>query len=529
MMTVRTLKLYEHQQTAIDNCRKGFIARLRRILLVAPTSFGKTESSIAILLASIAKGTRVLVVADRVSLIDQWYDRCAAYGIDAGVIQADNPLSAPDKLVQIASAQTLARRRLKHAPGLIVWDECHAVYASVLKLIAQYPNAKTIGLSATPFTSGMAEHWDHIVNGATVKYLLGDNPEGERFLSPLRIKACVEPDFKGVKKRAGEYDDEEAGERGIKIIGDVLGTWIAQTREHFGGPVKTIVFSPSVKHGAEFCRQAAAAGYNFQQLSYLDGSDQERRDKIAEFRKPDSAIDGLVSCAVLTKGFDVADVMCGISCRPYRKSFSSHIQEMGRVMRKAEGKDFGLWLCHSGNAVTFAAETADLYENGVESLSEAAKKDSQVREKTERAKTDMFCGECSMQMEPRSDCCAACGWQRPRPGEIRVVQGELIDLDIRSAAVFKPRDGLRAVCLEEPRRVWNAALAYCFDHGRKGEDAARKWAFGIWAGIYPNAKLPYGLYGAACDAPAVQVEEWQLIEREVKRFRSGASKKRRAA
>ncbi|TIT06446.1 MAG: helicase, partial [Mesorhizobium sp.] len=127
-------------------------------------------------------------------------------------------------------------------------------------------------------------------------------------------------------------------------------TWVEQTRIHFGKAVKTIVFSPSVKHGEELCRQFAEAGYNFQQISYLDGSDKERQDKIDEFSKPNSAIDGLVSCAVLTKGFDVPDVMCGISCRPYRKSFSSHIQEMGRVMRVAGNKEFGLWLDHSGNS-----------------------------------------------------------------------------------------------------------------------------------------------------------------------------------
>ncbi|TIW64739.1 MAG: helicase, partial [Mesorhizobium sp.] len=203
-----------------------------------------------------------------------------------------------------------------------------------------------------PFTDGMADHWDALVNGATTNQLLADG-----WLTPLKIKACVTPDMKGAKKAfTGEYDDTDAGQRGITIIGDVIHTWVQQTQKHFGGPVKTIVFSPSVAHGEELCRQFAAAGFNFQQISYLDASDNERREKIEEFRKPDSAIHGLVSCAVLTKGFDVPDVRCGISCRPYRKSFSSHVQELGRVMRIADGKDFGLWLDHSGNCVTFAED-----------------------------------------------------------------------------------------------------------------------------------------------------------------------------
>src|SRR3546814_19011040 len=91
------------------------------------------------------------------------------------------------------------------------------------------------------------------------------------------------------------------------------------------------------------------AGFNFQQISYKSGSDEDRKDLIEEFRKSNSSIQGLVSCEVLTTGFDVKDVMCGILGRPYRKSLSSHVQQLGRVMRPAPGKAFALESAHSGN------------------------------------------------------------------------------------------------------------------------------------------------------------------------------------
>src|SRR5699024_458094 len=160
----------------------------------------------------------------------------------------------------------------------------------------------------------------------------------------------------------------------------------------------------------------------FQQISYLDRSDADRDAKIEEFRKPDSAIHGLVSCAVLTKGFDVPDVLCGISCRPYTKSFSSHIQELGRVMRRAPGKDVGLWLDHSGNCISFAEDTAWLYEYGVDTLSSAQAKDSEAREPKEQVRKSRFCGACGMQMEPRTEACESCGWERPKRGEIQTVE-----------------------------------------------------------------------------------------------------------
>lgn len=517
---VREIALRPYQEDAVEKLRNGIRQGCRRQILVAPTAFGKTECAAHIIQQSQQKGATAWFIVDRVSLIDQTSERFAQYGIDHGVIQADHWLTNTKKPVQIASAQTLARRKIDWTPDLIVVDEAHCQYKSTTDLINRAAKAKVIGLTATPFTAGMAENWDGLVNGATVNKLLG-----EKFLAPLKIKACVAPDMAGAKKKfTGEYEDEESASRGITIIGDVVQTWVEQTRKHFGGPAKTIVFSPSVRHGAELCRQFAEAGFNFQQISYLDGDDDDRRAKIAEFRKPGSAIDGLVSCAVLTKGFDVPDVMVGISCRPYRKSFSSHIQEMGRVMRIAPGKEYGLWLDHSGNCISFANDTAWLFEYGVDNLSDAAKRDSEVREPKEQTRKERFCGDCGMQMEPGCFTCQSCGWERPQRGEIQIVQGELIDLEISTKEAFQPRHGLRADCLKNPRSIWNAALAFTMSNSRNGEERARKWAYGIWAGIYPGANLPYGLFDAPCIFDKVQPDEFSLIDREVRRFRKSTRK-----
>lgn len=518
MIEPKALDLRPYQGGAVERLREGIRQKLRRQVLVAPTGAGKTEMAMSIVSEAQKKGSRAWFIVDRVTLIDQTSERFFKHGIDHGVIQADHYLTDYAKPVQIASAQTLGRRKnIRDLPDLIIWDECHATYKAVLDLIARAEMAKVIGLTATPFTAGMDKHWDGLVNSTTVNKLLK-----EKYLAPLRIKACVAPDMAGVKKtNKGEFEDTESGERGIVIIGDVVQTWVAETRKTFGGPVKTIVFSPSVKHGAELCRQFSDAGYNFQQISYLDADDGDRREKIAEFRKPNSAIDGLVSCAVLTKGFDVPDVLCGISCRPYRKSFSSHIQEMGRVMRISPdtGKEFGLWLDHSGNCLSFADDTAWLFEYGVDSLSAAQKKDSEVREPKEQVKKERFCGECSTQMEPGQKTCPACGWERPERGEIQYKQGTLVDVNHAPANAFAPRSGLSAACLSDPRAIWNAALVFAQARTNKGEAAARKWAYGIWRGIYPNSTLPFGLYEAFGNTSGVRDDQWALIEREVKRYR----------
>jgi superfamily II DNA or RNA helicase len=313
----------------------------------------------------------------------------------------------------------------------------------------------------------------------------------------------------------GEFSDSSATAAGIQIVGDVVQEWIGKTRQHFGGPVKTIVFSPTVEHGRELCAAFNAEGFNFQQISYLDRDDDERARKIAEFRQPDSTIHGLISCGVLTKGFDVPDVRVGISCKPYRKSLSSHMQEIGRVMRSHPGKDKALWLCHSGNVERFALDTFDVWENGAGPLDQAEKRDATPRDRNPVEREKVVCPECAGAM--RGPTCMACGYERPARSDVHHVEGELKAFDM-GASGMTPRDGLRAPILQEPRKVWEAALAYTMANTRKGDAHARRWAYGVFRGIYPTNKLPGGWFDAPRPA-LVDTSAASLIDREIKRFR----------
>ena len=95
-----------------------------------------------------------------------------------------------------------------------------------------------------------------------------------------------------------------------------------------------------------------------------------KRKTIEEFAKPDSSIVGLIATDILTRGFDVADVKIGISARPFSKSFGSHVQQMGRIMRSHPSKEFGVWLDHSGNYLRFRDDWDEVYEEGVKKLDE---------------------------------------------------------------------------------------------------------------------------------------------------------------
>ena len=514
----KEISLRGYQADAIDALRDSIRSGTKRLILCAGTGAGKTLTSAHLLKEAARKGSYALFIVDRVALVDQTSAVFEEYGIRHGIVQGDNPRWEPNEHIQVCSAQTLARRSLPRAPSLIVVDEAHCQHKSTLELMDRFPDAVKIGLTATPFTPGMGKHWDGMVNVRSTRLLIGDG----HLVEPTIYIARSPDDAELTANSFGEFSDESASSAGIKIIGDVVAEWQKKTSEHFGGPVKTIVFSPTVEHGRELCAAFSAAGYNFQQISYLDKTDADRADKIAEFRRPDSMIHGLVSCGVLTKGFDVPDCMVGISCKPYRKSLSSHMQEIGRVMRSHPGKDKCLWLDHSGNIERFALDMFDVWENGAGDLSKAEKRDATPRKRDEQIREKVVCPECSGAL--RGTTCVACGWEKPSRSGIVAVDGELQKFD-HEALGLTARAGLRAECLKDPRAVWDAALAYCLDHCPRDESKARKWSYGVWRGIFPEAKLPRGWFNAArrpCDQNA-----YALIGREVSRFRK--TSKRRSA
>lgn len=406
-------KLRDYQKSCVDELREGVRNGHRSQVLVAPTGAGKTVIAAHLLGEAYQKQSRSYFVCDRVSLVDQTSATLDRYGIQHGVIQANHWRYRPWEPIQVISAQTLARRKID-APKLLIWDESHTMYKTVIDYCKD-DAIKVIGLTATPFTKGMGEIFTNVVNSTTTNKLIDQG-----WLVPLKPYAAKEIDMTGAKvKFTGEWDEQEIEKRGLKIVGDIVAEWEEKTFAHFNKPEKTIVFSATVAHGDELCRMFQARGYNFQQISYKDGNNDRRRALIEEFRRPDSEIVGLVSCEALAKGFDVTDIKIGIGARPYRKSLSGHIQQLGRVMRSHPGKDFAVWLDHGGNLLRFMEDTQDVFEYGVKELKEGAELDAKKRaEKTEKEKKDRKCHACGLCISKRYALPAA---PRGMSGRLRLI------------------------------------------------------------------------------------------------------------
>lgn len=414
------LTLRPYQDLSMEGLREGFAAGHRCQMLYLPTGGGKTEIAISMLAATAEKDNNVAMVLDRRVLCDQTSNRLEKYGIDHGVLMAAHWRYRPDRKIQICSAQTLEKRGSFPGLKLLIVDEAHNTRKSVSAFIKNHPHIKVVGLSASPFTKGLGSIYTNVVSRSTTRELVDMG-----MLSSLRVFLAKEIDMTGAKKVAGEWSDRDATERGIKITGDIVAEWVKKTHEIFGMPKKTIVFCAGVAHGEDLSRKFAEAGYNFVCLSYRD-DDEFKKEAIRDFAKPDSEIHGLIATDILTKGFDQADVMIGISARPFTKSFSSHVQQLGRVMRPHEEKDAAIWLDHSGNFLRFRDQWEALYSGGVDELDDGAEKAKP--EPTDKQKEAAKCSRCGALWPGNSDVCVHCGMVRARKNDVVAVPGEMLEL-----------------------------------------------------------------------------------------------------
>lgn len=150
------IKLRDYQLETIEKIEFTLAGEtVQRILVVLPTGSGKTIIAAELIRRAVDRNERVVFLAHRRELVHQCSDKLDRFGIDHGIIMAgEKPSFIPD--VQVGSIQTLSARLSRGTiepplADLLIFDEGHHCNASTyLKIIARYPDAKVLGLTATP-------------------------------------------------------------------------------------------------------------------------------------------------------------------------------------------------------------------------------------------------------------------------------------------------------------------------------------------------------------------------------------------
>ena len=421
--------LRTHQVKAVDMIKRALSSRdiegrkVRRVILGACTSFGKTVTAAHILKSTAENGKKAMFIADRVKLINQTIAAMDRYGIDCGVQQAQHERCRPWAPVQIASVQTLMRRtRLPDADVYII-DECQTHFAYITELMERLDNCIFIGLSATPYSKSLGKYYQDLVVPITPRELLDDG-----YLCPVDYYIGHSVDTSKVKnKRLGTggqdfnpKDLEKATESDKILNGDIIKNWVKH-----GENSQTIAFSPSITQSKWLVAQLNDYGIKAEHIDCY--TDPEERELIyaahnrGEFK--------VLSCSqLLNTGYDSPTTRCIIDCYP-TQSLITYVQRVGRIMRTADNKPNAIYLDHAGNWERFGrAEdiVPDHLDDGEKEYNEASLTKDDKPEAKEKS-----CPQC-YQLFKGMRC--ACGYEIPAKEVLEHDGTELVKLSDLSPA-----------------------------------------------------------------------------------------------
>ena len=340
----KDITLRDYQQLAKEEIFSKW-NRVDNILYQMPTGTGKTRLFTSIIRDISIWGLRhninyrILIIAHRSELIEQSSRSLDKYrikhGVLAGTMKDKRDLT---QAIQVASIQTITHPAnqcmiddLKF--DFIIIDEAHhAVANSYQKLWDYCPDAKKLGVTATPWrmnNSGFAQIFDAYIPSMSIKdfiqkgwlatyqyYSIPTSSELVKSIESIR-EFDIEGDYKNSalvevcdtsRIRAQLYDSYEK---------NVLGK-------------KGIIYSISREHSEHICLQYRSRGVAIENIDSKTPA-KVREKVIQAFRNGE--IDIIVNVDIFSEGFDCPDIEFIQLARP-TKSLVKYIQQVGRGLRK---------------------------------------------------------------------------------------------------------------------------------------------------------------------------------------------------
>jgi DNA repair protein RadD len=251
------IELRGYQQDCIMRIRDA-LRRCRRVLLQSPTGSGKTIMFVWLAMAIAAHGARVLILGHRQEIVDQVSAALTAFSVEHGIIAAGHAETAAP--VQIASVMTLVRRldHYRDTIDLVVVDEAHhSAAATWQRVLATYPNALILGVSATPERldgKPLNDLYRELVIGPTVTELVRLG-----FLSPaVTFAPPVSLDLSGIRKRAGDYELDAPASRMSSAV--LIGNAVEHYRQ-LSPQLPGLAYGVSIAHSKMVAEAFSGAGY----------------------------------------------------------------------------------------------------------------------------------------------------------------------------------------------------------------------------------------------------------------------------
>ncbi|RHQ26182.1 ATP-dependent helicase [Clostridiaceae bacterium AF29-16BH] len=440
------MELRPYQQEAKDAIFDQW-EKVDKTLLVLPTGCGKTIVFAKVTEECVRRGCRVLILAHRGELLQQAADKIAkATKLGCATEKADETCLGSWFRITVGSVQTMMReKRLARFPedyfDTIIIDEAHhCISDSYQRVLQHFPEAKILGVTATPDRGDM-KNLGQVFDSMAYEYTLPKAIK-EGYLSP--IKALTIPlklDLSGVGIQSGDFKSGD-----IATALDPYLQQIAEEMKNYCMDRKTVVFLPLVKTSQKFRDILNEQGFK---AAEVNGESKDRAEILDAFDRGEYNV--LCNSMLLTEGWDCPSVDCIVVLRP-TKVRSLYSQMVGRGTRLYPDKDHlllldFLWhterheLCHPASLICQDEEVARVMTANIESagcpvdIEEAEKQASedvvaqreeslakQLQEMRQRKKrlVDPLQFEMSIQAEDLAGYVPAFGWEMAPPSEKQI-------------------------------------------------------------------------------------------------------------
>lgn len=452
------INLRPYQVSAIEACRESFRTGHNAPIIVAPTGSGKTVCASEIIRSAGLKNKSTLFLAHRFELVSQASLKLASFDIAHNIIAPAQSVrqikvdhfrafgrSFVDhrSITDIGTVQTKSRRleSFKKNYDNIIIDECHlSIAPSYKKIIAAYPRAKLVGLTASPTRldgKGLGLHcgglYDDLIMLCQPEQLIN-----EGFLVPFRFftSPTPPPDVSTVKIVNGDYDQNRIAEVMNKptITGDAIDHYrkIAHKRP-------AMVFCANVKHAEDTAAQFCNAGYRAVAVSG-NSTPQERKAAIDGLNN--GLVDVVCNAMLYIEGLDCPIISC-IILLAHTQSLTRFMQSCGRGGRPYKDKGDCIVLDHVGNCFRHGFPSDDR-----EWSLDGAKKRQKKNEAT--VVSIQRCPACFAIHRPATHCpqCGHAYIAGAKRREIKQVEGDLVEIK-RAATIKRKREERDCRTLED--------------------------------------------------------------------------------
>lgn len=354
---------HPHQREALAAWKKAG----RRGVLVLPTGSGKSYLA-ELAIADAARST--LILAPTIDLMNQWYDLlCTSFQREVGLIGGGYYDVQPITVTTYDSAW-IHMERLGDRFGLIVFDECHHLPGPSYAHAAECALAPfRLGLTATPERSdGRESLLDQLVGPVALRRTIADLA-GEFLAEYEVVRLAVElspEEAEAYAEARGEYQDFVRSQ-GISMRGPAgfqrfvmissRSEWGRRAFKAFQRSRQIALAAPSkltaleqllrrhrrdrviiFTHRNDMVHEISRR-FLIPAITHHTGA-KERHSLLETFRE--GRLPALVTSRVLNEGVDLPVASVGIVLSG-SGSIREHVQRLGRILRRQEGKEAVLY------------------------------------------------------------------------------------------------------------------------------------------------------------------------------------------